>query len=326
MTDTYSAPRGPQTREHPLRIAATAVLDTVLERIARGERGAALDALFAALDEIRDGLDELEWQNFAKDVVPRHPLAELIHADPLTRRAFAKPRGYAGDAVLLDYIYGILDASDEGPLSQLVHEYCSRRHAIRAVRARRHVVAHAIDRCTSAAHNGGARVLSVACGHLREAQISRAVVGNRVAELVALDSDEESLEVAESMSPCVTTRHMSVRRLLTGQVDLGSFDFVYSSGLYDYLDDRVAQRLTRSLFGMLRPGGRLMLCNFLPTTPDIGFIESFMDWDLIYRKREEIEAFAAEIEPAEVVQSTYSEDAFASIGYLELRKRASTPG
>jgi len=29
-----------------------------------------------------------------------------VHADPLTYRAFSKPRGYAGDAVMMDHIYG----------------------------------------------------------------------------------------------------------------------------------------------------------------------------------------------------------------------------
>ena len=33
--------------------------------------------------------------------------ASLLHQDPFTYRAFAKPRGYAGDAVMMDYIYGL---------------------------------------------------------------------------------------------------------------------------------------------------------------------------------------------------------------------------
>jgi len=30
-----------------------------------------------------------------------HPIRELIHEDPFTRRAFEKPRGYDGDTELL---------------------------------------------------------------------------------------------------------------------------------------------------------------------------------------------------------------------------------
>ena len=31
----------------------------------------------------------------------------MLHADPMARRSFEKPRGYAGDAVLLDDLYGL---------------------------------------------------------------------------------------------------------------------------------------------------------------------------------------------------------------------------
>ncbi|MCA8969098.1 MAG: class I SAM-dependent methyltransferase [Planctomycetes bacterium] len=297
---------------HPL-------LDKVLQMVVRGDLAGAADRLFAGLDEILGNSSDEEWKRFVKEVVPQHALAKIIHLDPLSHRAFAKPRGYAGDAVLLDYIYGILDARDQGHVSQWLYDYCSKRFAIRAVRARRRIIAKSIDAC-AAKNPGRVRVLSVACGHLREAQVSRAVENDHVRELIALDSDAKSLAVAASASSCVKPQHMSVRQMLAGKADFGRFDLIYSSGLYDYLEDRVAQRLTRSLFRMLVPGGRLVLCNFLPTTPDIGYIESFMDWELRYRDRQEIIAFADEIDRSEIASTRYHEDAFRSIGYFELEK------
>ena len=37
------------------------------------------------------------------------------------------------------------------------------------------------------------------------------------------------------------------------------FDVVYSTGLFDYLQQSTAQRLTWVMFQMLRPGGRLLI-------------------------------------------------------------------
>jgi hypothetical protein len=34
---------------------------------------------------------------------------------------------------------------------------------------------------------------------------------------------------------------------------------------------------------MLKPGGRLLVANFLHDLPNVGYMESFMGWPLIYR-------------------------------------------
>ena len=33
----------------------------------------------------------------------------------------------------------------------------------------------------------------------------------------------------------------------------------------------------------MAPGGRLLLANFTPDTPDIGFMEAISEWHLVYR-------------------------------------------
>jgi hypothetical protein len=45
-----------------------------------------------------------EWRSHI-DTLRASRLLEVLYEDPFTQRAFDKPRGYAGDAVLLDFIY-----------------------------------------------------------------------------------------------------------------------------------------------------------------------------------------------------------------------------
>jgi extracellular factor (EF) 3-hydroxypalmitic acid methyl ester biosynthesis protein len=73
------------------------------------------------------------------------------------------------------------------------------------------------------------------------------------------------------------------------QNKLAQCDLIYSAGLYDYLDDKVAKKLSATLFDALKPGGRLVLTNFLKDTHDIGWGEAMMDWFLIYRDQADIE-------------------------------------
>lgn len=253
-----------------------------------------------------------------------HPLCGLLHQDPFTRRTFAKPRGYAGDAVMLDMLYFPdgrgAPAAGCTPLGERLFRMTTATEAPDAVRERREVLAGFVDRaCAEAARP---RVLAVAAGHLREAELSAAANSGGVGEYVALDQDAESLrEVDRAYGRLgVRTHHASVRPLLTGRHGLGSFDAVYAAGLYDYLPDATARRLTGRLFGMLNPGGRLLVANFLPGGYDLGYMEGFMDWTLIYRTLPELEVVAAGIPTHELARRQSFTDPAGAVGYLTLTR------
>jgi hypothetical protein len=96
----------------------------------------------------------------------------------------------------------------------------------------------------------------------------------------------------------------NIRHLLVGKIDLGTFDLIYVAGLYDYLRQNSAAKLTCSLFNMLKPNGRLVIGNFLPTLPDIGYMTAYMGWDLIYRDCDELSTLTRLL-PAHQVQSVH---------------------
>jgi hypothetical protein len=255
-----------------------------------------------------------------------HPVRRLLHEDPFTFRAFSKPRGYAGDALLLDYIYGVYDqpSASQAPSPvgrRLFDHHIAYGPSPKAVRARRQILAELVDATDARVERP--RILSVAAGHLREAGLSVAVREGRVAEFVALDQDEDSLAVVERCYARFGVRSVraSVRQLLAGKPRLGLFDCAYSAGLYDYLQHKTAQHLTRRMFGMLRPGGRLLVANFLPGIRDVGYMESFMDWRLIYRSAEELRDVAGTIDPAQIAEARFFTEENQNIGFLLLTRK-----
>src|SRR6185503_4886600 len=159
-----------------------------------------------------------------------------------------RPRGYPGDALLLDFVYGggtsaplVKSASPLG--AALYHEW-DPYPALGAIRGRRDYLAGRLMEF------GGKEVLSVACGHLREAQALDGVPErDRPARFVALDQDPATLEVvrAEQQTNGVQTVAASVLDLLRPGNRLGAFDFIYSAGLYDYLSGEVGLRLLHKL-------------------------------------------------------------------------------
>lgn len=283
---------------------------------------AAVHRLFVECKRLRDHLSLDEWANCVK-LIRESELLSLVHQDPFTSRAFHKPRGYAGDAVMMDYIY----SSEEGwqlpnssILGQGIFKYTTNAAASAGVRARREHIAQKLDEV--AQKYVSPEVMAVACGHLREASMSSAIRRRRFDRFVALDADAESLnEVERSFGRLgVQCELADIRKMLTGKMDHGTFDFIYSTGLYDYLKERTAQQLTYHLFSMLKSGGKLVLANFLPTIDDIAYMEACMDWFLVYRNRLDMMSLTEKINQSEIRDINVSVEENQNIIFLEVTR------
>jgi hypothetical protein len=300
------------------------ILDRAAACIHAGMVNQAMDDLFTGLRTTRELMSEEDWAEFARYVRENHELCQFLHQDPLTWRALDKPRGYAGDAVMMDYVYGIechQARTDASPLGREIFAYIRKSQAPRSVRYRREHIAHLID--MMAMRRPTPSVLAVAAGHLREAELSNALASGRLGRFVALDADEASLRELEKHYATlgVETIHASVRQLLARKISLGTFDFVYAAGLYDYLNENTAQVLSARLFEMVRPGGQLLIPNFTPHVLDRGYMETFMDWTLIYRDKAAMARLMHQIDPADIQSSDVYEDPSGSIVYLLLTKQ-----
>ncbi len=110
-----------------------------------------------------------------------------------------------------------------------------------------------------------ARILSLGCGHLREASSSAAFAQLRLGMFAVLDPDRSALaEMARAHGnvPGLVLLGGTVRDLLTGVLAPSGFDLVYTAGLYDQLPHPVASALTAVLVQALNPNGELVVATF----------------------------------------------------------------
>lgn len=304
-----------------LALLDSAYADLKMERPRISE---AMDNLILGLRDIRSAMPIEAWELFSRSVILHHPIKSLLHQDPFTRRNFEKPRGYDGDAKTLDFIYGYADLTkhDLTPLGKAIYEYTTNSPSCRAVRERRMIISRMID--NAAAKVKKPRIFSLACGHMREAGTSSAFGEGAVGEVVAMDYDKKCLSlVSRELSHFkITTVHNSVRELFftRKRKKLEKFDLIYASGLYDYLSQRVAVRLTEILFGMLNHGGSLLLSNFVPHIRDVGYMETFMDWRLIYRNEEQLEETLSGVSPGDLDKMRVFFEENRNIVFLEAIK------
>lgn len=243
-------------------------------------------------------------------------IRQLTHQDPYTYRGFKKPRGYAGDAVLLDFIYGTAPLPEgTTETGAKILAWCQQNSvAFQAVCARRSDLAQHMLRAKQLDQKS--KCLSVACGHLRELALVDGGLPENLS-VVALDQDPLSLAVVRATyGKTVVPMHVQIGSLISGSSSMNEqFDLITVAGLYDYLDAVSANRLTTTLGRCLKPGGRLIISNFIDCW-ERGYMEYLMRWRLLYRPLEQVSNFASGLENGYSIQ-TYS-DSTNSIAYLQV--------
>ena len=279
-----------ELRERTAQLALT--LDLAYQGFA-GQQPAAsvVDRLAGRLHEIRREASPGVWRELIP-LAQQHRVARYLMQDPFTRWSFEKPRGYSGDASLLDIYYkhpsaaGTVAAST--PLGQDIYAYTGDAPSSVAGRERRDILTRSVDETADRVDE--AEILTIACGHLREAEGSEALARGRLKRWVGLDQDPVSVAIVnrDLADTAVEARDGSVRGILRRAYSLGAFDLVYASGLYDYLPRAVGIRLLQRAMELVKPGGEFLFANFSDEITTDGYMETFMDWPLILRSADDM--------------------------------------
>jgi SAM-dependent methyltransferase len=261
------------------------ILDRFQQQVRRYEDGVAPDYI------------PLVWGYAFKELFPyfmRSRLAEM---------AYYKPKGYAGDFKMMEWIYRKKPDGD-GKLGRLIDGWLLRQIPPKAVRNRRQLLSGLLDRLfrERLGNERQIHVMNLACGPCRELfdLLTGCDYSERI-DALCIDIDAEALHYAnryvntEPHNASVRFMHENVIKWALGRAkhDMGPQDIIYSSGLCDYLDDHMMQRLIEQCYQQLSPGGALIVGNFTPSNPDRQFMDNIMYWRLIHRNEQDMhELFA----------------------------------
>jgi SAM-dependent methyltransferase len=224
----------------------------------------------------------------------------------------------------MDYVYGSEErwpAPESTRIGGHIFDYTTSAPASSGVRARRGYIADFVDDLANRKHRP--EVLSIAAGHLRETEISAGIKRQKFGRFVALDADKTSLN---EIHRCyghygVEAVHSRFRDLISNELSIGRFDCVYTTGLFDYLEKSTGQRLVRTMFELLNPGGVLIVANFMQGIRDVGYMEAFMDWDLVYRSRTEMMELTIELPTPEIHDIRVLAEDYQNIVFMEVTKK-----
>jgi hypothetical protein len=282
------------------------------------------DELVSRLSETRMDTDRIAWFDRVCKRAQQHCIADIVYQDPFTLRCFQKPRGYPGDAVMIDYVYDQIPPERTSDIGTRIFQHIVGTLPLpRAVRHRRELIAEKI-RGAADRYGYEASILSVGCGHLREYDLIGDETKEDISLFVALDQDSQSVAHVEkrydhtSVRPVQGTIRAILRKRYASEL---RFHLIYAAGLYDYLTDGIAQSLTECLFDLLiNDGGTLIIPNVLPNIHDAGYMEAFMDWRLIHRSQGQMLSFCDRLPQSQVASVNTHIDPFNQIVYLEVTR------
>lgn len=232
------------------------------------------------------------------------PIRAWSATGPFFHHSFTKPRGYPGDFETIEIIYDCCPAGEDLP-GLVFDDYYLHARPAQAVRNRLAYLVERLEAEVGQRSAGGrrpVRLLSLGCGPARELALLAQRPGFAAAvDVTCLDMDPAALDCARQRiggrldGQAHFVCDNALRYARSPHRPDQPFDVIYAAGLFDYLNLDLASRLVEDCYGLLAPGGVLLVGNFsLETHPsDRVLIDWLLDWHLLYRNEADYRAIFA---------------------------------
>jgi len=271
----------------------------------------------------------------------RRQLHSFILTSPFAQRAYHKPLGYAGDYKMIEMM---TDSPYQGETLfakvvnvWLLGQLLVRAHLNRIARLEQKITEETLR---ARSRERQAKILNIGCGPACE--VSHFLETQHIygyADFTLLDFNEETLNdlrqkltginrtldepasfsfIKKSVTQIIKDRGESLK-LPNGE----AYDYIYCAGLFDYLSDNVCKQLMNIFYQLLAPEGLLMVTNAADdrqsSKPFRYSMDYMLDWNLLYRDREELASIAPDEADAGAVK-VIIEDTGTNM-FLEVRKQ-----
>ncbi len=213
-------------------------------------------------------------------------------------RSYYKPKGYAGDFNMMEMLYNNKPEGD-GKIGVLVDDWLLQTPAAKAIRGRRVLLKKKLaEFCQPLKENSDViNIMNLACGPNRELFdfLAECDYSEKISA-ICVDIDSEALQFTNQQVN--TFPHRASIRLMSEnlvkwalgrvQQNFRMQNIIYSSGLIDYLNDKLVLKFANRCFDHLKPGGKLMLGNFSPVNPSRTVMDNILQWKLIHRTSDDL--------------------------------------
>jgi len=217
---------------------------------------------------------------------------ELFVKGKCLQKSLNKPYGYAGDFEIIDDIYQ--NQPDTVGFDRLYDNYFQMSAICHAVRNRKEDFKRFALRAMRDNPKKNFKILVLASGPCRDVYelLSGPLHDRRDVIFHCFDADPNSMEYGKTLlgnDMRVTffkqnAVRLALRKDITKNME-GGYDFIFSTGLFDYLDEKISVRLIHNLRELLSARGVVAISDVRDrfSNPSIYFMEWVADWNLVYR-------------------------------------------
>ncbi|MDD5457458.1 MAG: class I SAM-dependent methyltransferase [Candidatus Margulisbacteria bacterium] len=232
-------------------------------------------------------------------------LLEYFVFAPLNYHIFTKPLGYAGDYQLMNLIYETYDKYMGDTLyDQLIHNYTG---YIPISRSNIDRLGYLKQKIKEQKNNESAiKIASIACGPARE--IIELIQDNELCaneyEFTLIDFEKKAMDyfmnevnkIQKNKMKNIRFKFipMDILNIIRGRLDndFRDYNLIYSSGLFDYLKDKIAANLIKELFERLSSNGTLIIINAnIDKSFHRAYYETLGEWNFFHRTEENMLAW-----------------------------------
>jgi len=250
------------------------------------EIGSYKEEFFSRIDKIASLIEKQPDPESAKEDF--FNLCHAIDESPLHQRTRKKPLGYAGDFLLIDWIY-TQKISGNGA-GRFYDEMFHRYEASIAVRNRKDFF---ISKCREFAESNRNKVdvLDIGCGSCRDIIEAHNICDNGTRFYYhCVDHEKEAIHYARNLLKGTGVEErvfLDCRNAFHFRSDK-MYDLIWSAGIFDYLDNRSAAVLIKRLWRNLKSDGQMIFGNFSPKNPTRKGMELIGKWYLIHRSAHDL--------------------------------------
>jgi SAM-dependent methyltransferase len=214
-----------------------------------------------------------------------------------TNWSLKKPYGYAGDFQIIEDIYNA-NPSTIG-YERLWDNYFLHMGPSIATRNRKEDFKRIISNFLIQRGKQPVRIMDLASGPCRELRELFDFTPDvmRFAKIDCYDFDDYAIAFASKIFQAESEQvsfykknaiKMALKKNIKDEIPQ-EYDLIFSTGLFDYLDERVAVRLISNLRKTLKPGGIICISNYWDKEKNLWapLMEWVAEWNLIHRSQDE---------------------------------------